>query len=528
MKDRSKLAKHLLGQIAQSLPSDGETSDLEKAQVLLSRLFSQQRQLVEDPSPYKVALCPRRAGKSYALLVYALYVALTVKNAQILIVARVRKQVKKSFWNTLRQLNREFGLGCHFRTNELEAELPNGSMIYLAGADTHEEIEKFRGTGYELVVVDECKSFPNSLLQELLTEVIEPALLDTGGSVVMIGTPGPILSGAFYAVTTGDLSVIPEQEQAHWSSRPFGDSTPAKWSRHGWTLADNTAKPLIWQRALARKNKAGIADDDPVWAREYLAKWVTDGDRLVYAFGRIEDDRCHWVKDPEGPHGLPRGHRWRYVLGVDLGHHDATAFVVGAWSETNKALYYVHVEKHPKLHIGEIAEKYHALEEQFGGFAAQVIDTGGLGKTIAESLQAIYGISFVPAKKTEKPAFIRLMNADQEMGKVKLDPASELAEEYRTLTWKDSQRKLIDPNCKEDASDGALYVWRYCYHHYWEETERDPAYMTQDWWKRKAKEEEDAYRDQLLAERDTPWWRAPVRSVNKSPTRFLGSIIYKA
>jgi hypothetical protein len=541
LKDRKRLAKRLLGQIAQTIPQDGETSALDQARLLLSKLFDQQRWLVEDTSPYKVALCPRRAGKSYALLIYALYVALTVQNAQILIVARVRKQVKKSFWNPLRQLNREFGLGIHFRNNELEAELPNGSFIYLCGADTHEEIEKFRGTGYNLVVVDECKSFPNSLLQELLTEVIEPSLLDTGGSVVMIGTPGPVLSGAFYAVTTEDLSVIPAGERTHWTAKPYKseesvnigtESRPIwvkpKWSQHRWSLADNVGNPKIWERALARHKEKGVPDDDPTWRREYLAQWVPNGSRLVYSYGRIEDDRCLWVKDPKGPHGLPQGHSWRYVLGVDLGHDDATAFVVGAWSETNQALHYVHVEKHPKYNVGEIAARCRALEEQFGHFDARVIDTGGLGKMIAVSLEQIYGISFIPAEKPQKAAFIRLLNSDQEQGRIKIDPCSDLAEEYRVLTWKDETHRLIDPNCREDCSDAALYVWRFCYHHYWQDSERDPDFQSPAWWRAKEVEAEAAYRDRLIQERELPWWKAPIKSRDQSPVRFQGSIIYKA
>jgi hypothetical protein len=439
-----KKTDKLFEQLAKAQKAQEKYSPEEKAEQLLAKLFPEQRAFVEDPCRRKAALCPRRAGKSFSVLVYAAYICLKRPDSRVLVLARVRRQVKATFWAEFKRINRSYGLGAHCRNNDLEVEFPNGSMLYFAGADTQEEAEKYRGTGYDLVAIDECKSFPASLLQELLAEIVEPALLDRRGSVVLIGTPGSILAGPFYAVTSGDLSVIPTDERAHWTAKRFGSDELGKWSCHRWSSQDNIACPWIWEEALDFKQSSGLADDDPVWVREYLGQWVADGDALVYAYGKIEDGRCDWVRDDDGPHGLPTGQTWRYILGVDLGYHDATAFVVGAWSPTSPALYYVHVEKHEKLHIGEIADRCISLESQFGEFDARVFDTGGLGKTLVESLAQIYGIVCTTAEKRDKHDYIKLMNTDIIRGRIKLDANSLLADEWRTLQWADNKKFKID------------------------------------------------------------------------------------
>lgn len=380
----------------------------------------------------------------------------------------------------------------HFRNMRMEVELENGSVIQFGGSDTSEECDKYRGLGLDWVGVDECKSYPLALLRELLLEILEPALADRDGTLVLIGTPGPVLAGPFYAVTTGDLTVIPEEERAFWSSRHWNErkTRRAKWSYHTWTAADNVAKPGIWRRFVQMKEDSGLSDSDPVWVREYLGQWVPDADALVYSYSRLTDGRCDWEKDPDGPHGLPIDHHWRYVLGLDLGWHDATAFVVAAWSETHPALHIVHVEKHSYMDIKDVAERTRSLEKTYGTFQVRVADKGGLGKQLVESLASVYGLPFETAQKTDKVDFIKLLNSDLQEGKIKLDPSSELADEWRNIQWAGADRKKIDPGCVDHAADAALYLWRYAYHHFWKEREQAPIKGSESWWAKLMREEE--------------------------------------
>jgi hypothetical protein len=516
---------HLLQDIQRSRNKDTQETDKEKASAILDRLFPQQRAFVLDPSRQKAALCPRRSGKSYSVLSYALIVALSQPGSKTLIICKVRRQARGVYWNDLKRLSKEFELGAHYRNMELECELPNGSLISFTGADTTEEIEKFRGQGYDLVCIDEGKSYSPALLKELIQDVIKPALLDRRGTLVMIGTPGAILSGAFYEITTakktkdfGSVRPFEDRNKPEWKTSN-GRKKPFNWSLHRWHSKDNIFAPWIWTGALADKVQAGWPDDHPTWVREYLGKWVPDDDALVYMYSKANmDGKCNYHPTEE-PWGLPPGHEWHFLLGLDLGYHDDTAFVVAAWSPTDPNLYYIHAEKHTKWTIEQVAFRAKELEDIYGGFMARIADTGGLAKMLCESMAATYGVHFEAAKKTEKHAHIKLLNSDLEHGRIKLPEDGALAEEYETLQWAGADRKLEDPACANHAADAALYIWRYAYHHLWEARQDSPTPGTPEWWKHKVDEEERAFVQQRRESREKPWWGRYRNLLDKSPVR---------
>src|SRR5690606_29067747 len=123
--------------------------------------------------------------------------------------------------------------------------------------------------------------------------------------LVLIGTPGAILAGPFYEITTGKGSKD-HGTVRFWSERE--SKKRATWSVHSWTAEDNTACPWIWAEyddegnlvggALFDKQEAGWDDDHPTWLREYRAKWVPDDSALVYAYARAkEQGKCDFVAD---------------------------------------------------------------------------------------------------------------------------------------------------------------------------------------------------------------------------------------
>ena len=501
--------RHLQQKIAKARQLQNKDRDAEKAVLILQRTFPAQRDFIEDPCNRKAALCPRQCGKSFAVLVYALYTALCRPGARILILARVRRQVKGTYWGDLKQFCRDFELGATFREIALECELPNGSTIIFGGADTAEEVDKHRGQRYDLIVIDEGKSYSAELMGEMIREVLEPALLAKRGTLALIGTPGSILAGPFWEITTCQRNAEGNPWARPYAQRKNPDwiSVRAPWSLHKWTQQDNIHASWIWEGSLQIKEAHGYADDDPAWLREYLGHWVPDENMLVYAYARVTDDRVHWVpsEDPESRFGLPAGHDWRFVLGMDLGYHDDSSFVVGAWSDTYPALIYIHAEKHPCLNIEQIADRAKELEDTYGSFDARVADTGGLGKTVIESLSQVYGIHFEAARKTDKADHIKLLNSDILTGRIQVPRFSVLVEEWRTAQWEDSRKRTVDPNCDDHASDGALYVWRYCHHHWSRSPGIEATPGSADWWRTKQRDEELAYEQELLNAQRSPY-----------------------
>lgn len=508
------LQRHLLAKAAVDYDPAKKAAKVETAKRIRQALFKQQRDFVDDPSKFKAALCPRRAGKSFVSLTAAILKCLERPDAKVLIIAKVRRQVKGVYWHDLKKFVREYELGCKLRNNELNCEFPNGSQIDFTGADTAEEIDKFRGQGYDLVVIDEGKSYSVSLLSELVDEIIVPALMDRQGSVIMIGTPGAVLDGLFYKVTTATLlsedktpAVVRYDEMDAWQGEM------PQWTLHSWTTQDNVRCPWIWEEVQKHKKRMRWSDTHPTWQREYLGQWVPDDEAMVYSYVPSNTDgRCNWEPDfAEPAFGLPADHDWSYLLGLDLGYHDATAFVVAAWSETHPVLHYLYTEKHPKLNIESLAEKLKQLETKLGvKFDARIADTGGLGVFIVKSLSQVYGIPLLAAKKTEKHAHIKLLNSDLEMGRVKVPAGDPLAEEWATLMWanKDKEaaafRKKEDPRLDNHAADAALYLWRYAHHHLDTKVEKPPVEGSTEWWKLREKQAVQAAID---SQKEEPFWK---------------------
>ncbi len=520
----------LLEQVRQQKARDKKGRDAGKADQLLKKLFPAQYDFVTDESRRKVALCPRRAGKSFCNLVYALIVALKRQDARILVLARTRRQARAIYWGKLKKLCEELEIKPHFRNMDLECHLRNGSVVMFAGADTTEEIDKYRGDEFDLVIIDEGKSYSQRLMDELVFDVLRPALLDRRGTLSIIGTPGAVISGLFWALTTAQKSYRPAASDRAmglrvypWWERKNGEKPAAfNWSLHKWTAKDNTAKPWIWSDAVEEKESNGWADTEPFWVREYLGEWVPDDSALVYAYHKAVPDSVHWrpadSPNDRGPHGLPKGDRWRFILGIDLGWHDSTAFVVAAWSPQHKALYYVHAEKHAYMIPEYVAGRVKELEAIYGGFDVRVVDTGGGGsKQLAEGLRATYGIKFEPALKTEKVAHIAMFNSDLMTGRIKVNPEGSggiLVDEWKTVQWEDADHTKVDKGCDDHASDAAVYVWRYAHHHWAKEVVQGPTADSDEYWKEYKRNERQQLREQRQPRK---WWTKYSDKMNQLP-----------
>jgi hypothetical protein len=438
---------------------------------LKAYLFAEQLAFILDPFRFKSLLCPRRSGKTETIAVYMLLTALEKKRSSSVYITITIGVAKRNIWRTLKRLNDDFSLGATFNNSDLTMTL-GSSIITLGGAETMADIDKYRGSPHDLIVLDESKSFPSDLIDELVEDVLTPCLGDRLGTLVMAGTPGSILAGSFYEATREEASIIVTDEQRgkrHAVTRPWRlaklpqwQGVAFKWSHHNWTTRDNVKMPHLWQTQLADKERNGWTDDHPTWVREFLGRWVPSVDGMVF---RFDKERDTWKADGKGPHGLPEEHDWHYVIGIDLGYDDDTAFVVFAWSETCPILYQVDEYAAPYMLPPDIAAKYKELEGKYGSFVAGVGDRGGLGKTILATLEHEYGICIDPADKTEKRDHVELMNGDLVAGQIKVLAESKLALQMSICQW-DETGKKFDKDLPDHCVDAAIYTWRYCYHHF--------------------------------------------------------------
>lgn len=395
--------------------------------------FEPQRAFVTSRAKFRTASCSRRAGKSEGSAALLLSTALQKAGSVSLYITKTRINAKRIIWKTLKALNTARQLGGTPKEAELCMELPNGSSIYLLGANNRDEIEKFRGLPIAVVVLDEAQILSD--LEVLIDEVLVPALMDFDGAVVLAGTPGPVPTGYFYSCTTN-----PE------------------WEHHAWTVFQNpwiekkSGKPP-GQHLEEELKRRGVSADDPSIQREWFGKWVYDPNALVF---RWSDAINGEVEHPAFAVG-----EWECVVGGDLGFDDSDALCVLAWHPKRPGLHLIHEDVMAKQGITALGDKLRALVDKYQPLSV-VLDFGGLGKKIAEELTSRWALKVEAAEKTRKLEHIELLNDAMRTGIFRASPTSRFAKDCMLVEWDKSnpEKPEISERFHSDICDAVLYAHR--------------------------------------------------------------------
>ena len=428
-------------------------------------LFKEQLDFINDPSKRKAALCTRRAGKSFAVSRYLIQEALDNPETLCVYIARTREAAKRILWNMLKQADKQYRLGLKFNNAALVAKFPNGSEIIFTGANDASDVDKLRGAAFSLAVLDEAAFF-NINVKELVRDVLGPALLDSDGTLAMISTPNELCAGFFYEIT--------ELEK-------YGYST------HKWSIKDN---PFMTQavKAIERDVRAGILDPtDPAYKREYEGLWVKNDRSIVYRYSDVN------LYDE-----LPENCFWEYILGVDLGYHDPTAFIVAAYSDDHEELFILEDFKKSNMLTSDVEDMIKEYQSRFN-FTKIVMDTGGgASRMVLETFKERTSLPIAPAKKSgDKVGLITMMNADLARGLIKVKRNSELLAEWDKLQF-NLAGTAEDKRFDNHLSDAALYAWMESRHFLYEEKSKPPAFGTSEYYKQL----EDKIEERLLREQE--------------------------
>lgn len=449
---------------------------LEKLDQITRDLNRVQRQFFDDTHRRVCGLTPRRAGKTTGVLARISKQLITTRRTKYPYIALSKPMAEEILWDELKKWDDRYELGLKFDNTRLKAKYPGtGSVVHLVGADDKKEVDKLRGQKYPEAAIDEAASFNAPVLLSLIDKVLGPALMDLRGPLVLVGTPSHILTGPFYDATrNGSKTSRPWEER----DDPKWAGAAVEWSRHHWSLQDNTAMPHLWEEALAIKAFKGWSDENPIWQREYLGRWVGDDTDRVYRFREYAEDEQSklqvpwniWEPGPKtskNPYGLPEGHHWRYVIGLDLGFVDNFAMQVLAYSDTCPNLYQVYEYSAPGLHIRPIAELIRGVVAKIGYYPdGMVADLAGSGGTILLELAEVYGLAVEAAEKKDKPAFIELVNSDLVDGRIKILKGSGLATEWLELQWDPDRPDKENKAQANHCSDAFVYARRKAMHHF--------------------------------------------------------------
>lgn len=427
-------------------------------------LFDKQLKFVEDPRPYKVAVCSRRSGKTVACAADLVNTALTFKEINCLYITLSRANAKKLVWKEILKINTKYQLGGVVDLVELSITFPlTKSTIYLSGAKDASEIEKFRGMALKKVYIDETQSF-REYIRELIEDVLDAALMDHNGDLNLIGTPGAIVAG-YFAECAGVVSGMEDRADA--------------WSIHGWTFFDNpfilqtsgkTHQELL-ERVMRRR---GVTIDDPTIQREFFGKWVHDPESLWI---RYHSDKNHFED-------LPVGKKWNYILGIDMGYKDADALAVLAWSQDSPVTYLVHEKVVAKQGLTELVEQIKEVQSHYN-ITKMIIDEGGLGKKLAEEMRRRHGLPVEPADKVRKQENVMFLNDALRTGRFKAKHNSKFAQDTRLVEIdKDKSRPdkiAISDKYHSDIIDAVLYAFKESPAYAFEEPEAPLAPGTKAW-----------------------------------------------
>lgn len=456
--------------------------------------FSEQIAFIRDEATYKTAVCSRRAGKTIACAADLLDTALRKPKAASLYITLSRLNAKRIIWAEVLEINRSYKLGGVPHETELSLKFPNGHIIYFSGAKDRSEVEKYRGFPLVKVYIDEAQAF-RSYIASLVDDVLSKSLFDYDGTLCLIGTPGPVPVGYFY------------------------DSSVSKqWSHHGWTMLQNpwlekkSGKPAM-ELIMRDCKRMGVLPSDPKIQRECFGRWVTDTNSLVFKYDRDVNHFESWEPNQ----------RASYVIGIDLGYDDADAIAVIGWNPSlthpgakpePAANYLVYETTTKKQGITELAAQISALVDKFNPISI-VIDSGGLGKKIAEELRRRFGLPIKSAEKSRKFEYIELLNDAMRTKKFFARANGIFAQDCSLVEYDKNKssgdKYVVSDSYHSDIADAVLYAFRDSLHYITEQAEIVvPKPHTEEWLKLQEQIIEEALLRELKQDADDPAnWSQP-------------------
>lgn len=443
--------------------------------------FPQQQAFIEDPAKLKLLSCTRRAGKSMTAALYLLSEALKNPGCNCLAIGLTRESIKSILWkDCLIFLNDRYKLNAVFNLTELKMTLPNGSVIKLTGIDSDEnESLKLLGAKYRLVCIDEGSMYTINL-SNLIYGILKPAMTDPNaggqrGTIAMMGTSSNFVRGLFCQIDTG--------------------KEPG-WSVHRWTAHDNPYVATQWQEELDEiATLRPLYQQTPQYRQWYLNEWVVDEEKLCYKFSEAKN---LYLDRPQ-----PQSEGWTYVLGVDLGWEDDTAFVLCAFHANLNVLYIVATYSKKFMTLPDVEAKIFEFQSNFT-ISRIIID--GSAKQAVETMRVKTAIPFEFADKTGKEAFIELLNSDLIQEKIKIHKScTNLINEMMSLVWMTDGDKIRFPKKEHPAlpnhlCDALLYSWRMCFHHHFEPMTKVIPLGSPAWYQKQSEDIWERERERLEEE----------------------------
>ena len=406
-----------LQKTAQSLASVQAKQDILKfCQVLHFKPYPWQIKFLQSQSKRVLVNCCRQSGKSTICALRALWRAIFFPGSLILIVSPTQPQ---SF-----ELLRKVQLHLRYLTgvvtppiekdNSSTLEFANGSRIVSLPGHNEENIRGYSGPSE--IFVDEAGDVTDDIYRAVI-----PMLAKSKGTLVVAGTPKGQRGTFFNWWSADDL---------------YYDRIQADWRMCPWITDEEIARVRI-----------ELGEQFPA---EMECQFLRLSGGMIYP--AFTNQANVVFKLPDSP-------TWTYLLAIDFGYVDATAFVVFGWRPHDKALYVVASYQKSGMVADDIAKYAKQLHTTYPYFTI-IGDVGGYGKGPAMELGARYDLHVEPAPKVDKAGYINIMNSAFAMKQLQiLSSNAELIDELLKLPWNNARTDSM-AGFTDHLSDATLYGFR--------------------------------------------------------------------
>lgn len=417
----------------------------------------------------------RRAGKTEQCIYWLARDWLANPRRKSLYVASTIGSAREIIWDRLHDFDEQWNIGIEFHETRLEAKFPNGYTIIVTGCENKKQASRVaRGKRFVKVVLDELEIWDDALVRYFIRSALKPTLMDFGGRLMLMGTPGNAWVGYWYEVTRNpeaandnDPKRMAKPLPTHRFSvlqNPFVDAEAfflEELEESGYILDDTPAADMVAEIMALRD--APITVDDPRWARilcrldpefiiEYLGIWIQNDNARIYAYDSAKntwDDENTW--DTEGA--------VRTVIGVDIGDRDGCGFSVVQKRWDGDEIRVLEAYCTVNLDNDELAAEIRKLMTRYRTHHV-FMDSKGHGATSICKSMVNYRIPAEPAENNHKKLpLIRDTKAVLRNGRLKLHPVKcrDLIIQLKQMVWNED-RDSHQEGIPDEAIDATLWA----------------------------------------------------------------------
>ena len=433
---------------------------------------------MRETARWIVAMCSRRAGKTYGISGRYAKRSMLVPNGNRIYLALTGGQARDIMWEPIwKPMCERWKLPVEHNETRMVTTFENGSRVRLAGTDDISAIKKELGAGLDEACVDEAQDQKDNVLRDLCVRILPPAMTDKRGTIAVTGVVPEVEAGYFW-----DL----------WKL--------SNWAKHNWSQMDNPHMPHARAELdeYLEKNP-GLTIDSPVIQRERFGKMKFDKKATAYTYSPelngyepeppewllelfadheegtipeyleaafkaskvVELPFCHWTKEPvdgTARYGVmaskPHPGINHFSAAIDPGTGDRASLSVVGWGDTTEELQHVFEFSTPRkagTSLGQLAV-WMAVVQHWLDPEVWHWDPGS-GKMELDTFQTDYGLPVIrAANKTETAGQIRRTNDLMTKGLDQTMIGSAAEQDYR--------KARRDPN----APQGGPWKWASNWH----------------------------------------------------------------